>query len=197
MAPERIPIVLETEIEARQTRATVAKYMVRTRKPPSQTWRTFLANHVADIAACDFFTVPTVTFRVFCVLIVLRHDRRRVVHFNVTTNPYAEWTAQQIINAFPYEEVPRFLIRDRDEIYSVDFTERVEGMGIEEVPTAPRSPWQNPYCERVIGSIRRECLNHVIVLSEGHPETDPGFLLGVLSRQPPPLVAGSQLADSP
>ncbi len=96
--------------------ATAAKYMVRFRKPPSQTWRTFLANHVPDIAACDFFTVPTVTFRVLYVFIVLRHDRRQVVHFNVTTNPYAEWTAQQIINAFPYEEAPRFLIRDRDDI---------------------------------------------------------------------------------
>jgi putative transposase len=147
---------------------TVAKYMVRTRKPPSQTWRTFLTNHVPEIAACDFFTVPTATFRVLYVFIVLRHDRRQVVHFNVTTNPYAEWTAQQIINAFPYEEAPRFLIRDRDDIYNAYFTERVEGMGIEEVPTAARSPWQNPYCERVIGSIRRECLNHVIVLNERH-----------------------------
>jgi putative transposase len=149
-------------------KATVAKYMVRTRKPPSQTWRTFLDNHVCDIAACDFFTVPTVTFRVLYVFIVLRHDRRQVVHFNVTTNPHAEWTAQQIINAFPYEEAPRFLIRDRDDIYGDYFTKRVEGMGIEEVPIAARSPWQNPYCERVIGSIRRECLNHVIVLAEGH-----------------------------
>jgi putative transposase len=147
---------------------TVAKYMVRTRNPPSQIWRTFLANHVPDIAACDFFTVPTVTFRVLYVFIVLRHDRRQVVHFNVTTNPYAQWTAQQIINAFPYEEAPRFLIRDRDDIYGDYFTKRVEGMGIEEVPIAPRSPWQHPYCERVIGSIRRECLDHVIVLDERH-----------------------------
>ncbi len=148
--------------------ATVAKYMVRTRKPPSQTWRTFLDNHVPDIAACDFFTVPTVTFRVLYVFIVLRHDRRQIVHFNVTTNPYAEWTAQQIINAFPYEEAPRFLIRDRDDIYGDYFTRLVEGMGIEEVPIAPRAPWQNPYCERVIGSIRRECLDHMIVLNERH-----------------------------
>ena len=147
---------------------TVSKYMVRTRKPPSPTWRTFLDNHVPDIAACDFFTIPTVTFRVLYVFIVLRHDRRQVVHFSVTTNPYAEWTAQQIINAFPYEEAPRFLIRDRDGIYGDYFTKRVESMGIEEVPTAPRSPWQNPYCERVIGSIRRECLDHVIVLNERH-----------------------------
>ena len=97
--------------------ATVAKYMVRPQKPPSQTWRTFLDNHVPDIAACDFFTIPTVTFRVLYVFIVLRHDRRQVVHFNVTTNPHAAWTAQQIVDAFPYEEAPRFLIRDRDGIY--------------------------------------------------------------------------------
>lgn len=147
---------------------TVAKYMVRNKKPPSQTWRTFLANHVPDIAACDFFTVPTVTFRVLYVFIVMRHDRREIVHFNITTNPYPEWTAQQIVQAFPYEEAPRFLIRDRDGIYGDYFKERVKGMGIEEVLTAPQAPWQNPYCERVIGSIRRDCLDHVIVLNESH-----------------------------
>ncbi len=147
---------------------TVAKYMVRNRKPPSQTWRTFLANHVPEIAACDFFTVPTVTFRVLYVFIVIRHDRREIVHFNITTNPHAEWTTQQIVQAFPYEEAPRLLIRDRDGIYGDYFINRVEGVGIEEVPTAPRSPWQNPYCERVIGSIRRECLDHMIALNERH-----------------------------
>jgi transposase InsO family protein len=147
---------------------TVAKNMVRISKPPSQTWRTFLANHVSDIAACDFFTVPTVTFRVLYVFIVLRHDRREVVHFNVTTNPHAGWSAQQIINAFPYEEAPRFLLRDRDGIYGDHFKKRIKDMGIEEVLIAPRSPWQNPYCERVIGSIRRECLDHVTVLGEAH-----------------------------
>ena len=147
---------------------TVAKYMVRTRKPPSQTWRTFLDNHVPDLAAIDFFTVPTVTFRVLYCFVVLQHDRRRVVHFNVTTNPSAQWTAQQIIEAFPFDEAPRYMIRDRDGVYGDDFQTRVEGMGIEEVVTAPRSPWQNPYCERLIGSIRRECLNHLIVLSDVH-----------------------------
>jgi transposase InsO family protein len=147
---------------------TVAKYMACRRKPPSQTWRTFLDNHVPDIAACDFFTVPTVTFRILYVFIVLRHDRRQVLHCNVTTNPYAEWTAQQIINAFPYEEASRFLLRDRDGIYGDYFKDRMKSMGIVEVPIAPRSPWQNPYCERVIGSIRRECLDHVIVLNEAH-----------------------------
>ena len=147
---------------------TVAKYMALRRKPSSQTWRTFLDNHVPDIAACDFFTVPTVTFRVLYVFIVLRHDRREVVHFNVTTHPSAEWTARQIVNAFPYEAAPRFLIRDRDGIYGEYFQNRVKSPGMEEVPIAPRSPWQNPYCERVIGSIRRECLDHVIVLDEAH-----------------------------
>jgi putative transposase len=148
--------------------ATVAKYMHRPRKPPSQTWRTFLDNHVKDIAACDFFTIPTVTFRILYVFVVLRHDRRQIVHFNITTNPHAEWTAQQIVQAFPYEEAPRFLIRDRDGIYGDYFINRIKTMGIEEVPTAPHSPWQNPYCERVIGSIRRECLDHMIVLNERH-----------------------------
>ncbi len=147
---------------------TIAKYLVRTRKPPSQTWRTFLDNHVPDLAAIDFFTVPTATFRVLYCFVVLRHERRKVVHFNVTTNPTAAWTAQQIIEAFPFDEAPRYMIRDRDGIYGDDFQTRVEGMGIEEVVTAARSPWQNPYCERLIGSIRRDCLNHLIVLSDVH-----------------------------
>ena len=148
--------------------STVSKYMVRRPKPPSQNWRTFLENHVGQIAAIDFFTMPTITFRVFYVFLVLRHDRRRIVHFNVTTNPTAHWAAQQIVEAFPFEEVPRFLLRDRDGIYGPYFRDRVEHMGIEEVLIAPRAPWQNPYCERIIGSIRRECLDHLIVLNENH-----------------------------
>ena len=108
--------------------------MVRQRKPPSQTWRTFLDNHVPDITAYDFFTLPTATFRVLYVFIVLRHDRRQVVHFDITTNPSAEWTAQQIVNAFPYDEAPRFLIRDHDGIYAKYFRDRVDSMGIEEAP---------------------------------------------------------------
>ena len=147
---------------------TVAKYMIRTRKPPSQTWRTFLDNHVPDIAACDFFTVPTATFRVLFAFVVLRHDRRMVVHFNVTANPTAEWTAQQIVEAFPDDTAPRFLIRDRDGIYGNAFQERVRNMGIEEVPTTPQSPWQNPYVERLIGTLRRDCTDHVIVVGENH-----------------------------
>jgi transposase InsO family protein len=148
--------------------STVAKYMVRPPKPPSQNWRTFLGNHVGQIAAIDFFTVATITFRVLYVFLVLRHDRRRLVHFNVTANPTAHWAAQQIVEAFPFDEASRFLLRDRDGIYGPDFRGRVEHMGIEEVLIAPRHPWQNPYAERVIGSIRRECLDHVIILNEDH-----------------------------
>ena len=148
--------------------STVARYMIRKPKPPSQTWRSFLKNHVGQIAATDFFTMPTVTFRVLYVFLVLRHERRRVVHFNVTRNPTARWTAQQVIEAFPDDESPRFLLRDRDSIYGDHFRKRVEHMGIQQVLIAPRAPWQNPYAERVIGSIRRECLDHMIVLNEDH-----------------------------
>ncbi len=147
---------------------TVAKYMVRHRQPPSQTWRAFLDNHLTEIVAIDFFTVPTATFRILFAFVVLRHDRRKVDHFNVTANPTAGWTAQQIIEAFPNDSAPRFLIHGRDGIYGNAFEQRVKNIGIEEVVTAPRSPWQNPYVERLIGSIRRECLNHVIVLNERH-----------------------------
>jgi transposase InsO family protein len=149
-------------------KSTVGKYMVKRRKPPSPTWRSFLKNHLDGIAAIDFFVVPTATFRVLFVFVVLSCDRRRVVHFNVTAHPGASWTALQIVNAFPELSAPRFLMRDRDAIYGALFRERVENMGIEEVVSAPRSPWQNPYVERLIGSIRRECLDHVIVLGENH-----------------------------
>jgi len=150
-------------------KSTIAKYMTRQKKkPPSQGWRTFLANHASEIAAIDFFVVPTVTFRLLFGFVVMRHGRRQVVHFNVTDHPSAAWTAQQVIEAFPFDEAPKYLLLDRDGIYGDEFVARVRGMGIEEVLTAPRSPWQNPYAERIIGSIRRECLNHVIVLNEEH-----------------------------
>jgi transposase InsO family protein len=150
------------------SQATVAKYMPKTRKPPSQTWRTFLANHVPDMAAIDFFTVPTLTFGVLYGVVLLRHDQRRVVHFNVTAHPTAQWTAQQVIEAFPFDEAPRYLLRDRDHIYGSYFCQRVKNMGIEEVLIAPQSPWQNPYVERLIGTLRRELLDRVIVLNEAH-----------------------------
>jgi len=148
--------------------STIDRYRIRQPKPPSQTWRTFLDNHVHDIVAVDFLTVPTATFRILFCFVVLHHHRRMVLHFNVTTHPTAKWTAQQVVEAFPFDESPRFLLRDRDGVYGTVFRERVKNMGIEEVLIAPRSPWQNPYAERLIGSIRRECLDHVIVLNERH-----------------------------
>jgi len=135
---------------------------------PSQTWRTFLANHVRDLVSIDFFTAPTAGLRVLFVLVVLAHHRRRVVHFNVTEHPTAAWTTQQIVDAFPDDSAPSYLLRDRDQVYGQQFRHRVKGMWIEEVLAAPHSPWQNPFVERLIGSIRRECLNHVLVLGERH-----------------------------
>jgi putative transposase len=150
------------------TKSTVEKYRMRPRKPPSPTWKIFLTNHVQDLVALDFFVVPTVMCKVLFVLLILAHHRRRVVHFSVTEHPTAEWTAQQVVDAFPWDNAPRSLLRDRDRIYSASFRQRVRHMGVEEAVIAPRSPWQNPYVERLIGSIRRECLDHVIVLHERH-----------------------------
>ena len=147
---------------------TVSRLLPRRRKPPSQTWRAFLNNHVQDLVSIDFFTVPTATFRVLYVWVVLAHHRRRVVHFNVTEHPTALWTGQQVVEAFPDDTAPRYLLRDRDQIYGDEFRKRVRGLGITEVKIAPQSPWQNPYAERLVGSIRRECLDHVIVLGEKH-----------------------------
>jgi len=146
--------------------ASVAKYMVRHRKPPSQTWRTFLHNHVSQLVSIDFFTVHTIWFEVLFVFVVLAHDRRRVLHHNVTAHPTAAWTAQQMVEAFPFDSVPKYLLRDRDRIYGDEFRKQVEVLGIKEVLSAPRSPWQRAYVERVIGSIRRECLDHVIIFNE-------------------------------
>jgi transposase InsO family protein len=147
---------------------TVSRLMPKRRTPPSQTWRTFLDNHIRDLASLDFFTVPTARLRVLFVLVVLVHHRRRVVHFNVTEHPTAHWTAQQIVDAFPNDSAPAYLLRDRDSVYGGAFRHRVKGMRIEEVLTAPQSPWQNPFAERLIGSIRRECLDHVLILGERH-----------------------------
>jgi putative transposase len=146
------------------SQATVAKYMPRRDKPPSQPWRTFLANHVGQIMAADFFVVPTVTYRLLFVLVILAHERRRIVHVAVTEHPTAAWTAQQLRNAFPDHKAPAYLLHDRDAVFAAVAT-TIASMKIQAVRTAPRSPWQNAYVERVIGSIRRECLDHVIVLS--------------------------------
>ena len=148
------------------SQASVAKYMVRHSKPPSQTWRTFLANHVSQMVSVDFFTVHTIWFETLFVFVVLAHNRQRILHFNVTVNPTAEWTAQQIVEAFPFDSAPKYLLRDRDRIYGYEFRKQLEVMDIHEILSAPRSPWQRAYVERLIGSIRRECLDHVIVFNE-------------------------------
>jgi len=163
-APQIHGELLKLRIDVSQ--ATVAKYMVHPRKTPSQTWRAFLNNHATQLASIDFFVVPTATFRLLFVFVVLAHHRRRAIHFDVTAHPTAEWTAQQLAEAFPWDTAPRYLLHDRDAIYGDVFRQRVRAMAIREVRTAPRSPWQSPYVERLIGSIRRECLDHVIVFNE-------------------------------
>ncbi|HEX8814587.1 MAG TPA: integrase core domain-containing protein [Terriglobales bacterium] len=147
---------------------TVSRILRPLRRPPSQTWKTFLHNHIGQLVSIDFFTVPTVTMRVLFVFIVLEHRRREVLHFNVTENPTAAWTSQQIVEAFADRDVARYLIRDRDTIYGNDVRQRIAALGIQELLTAPRSPWQNPYAERLIGSIRRDCLNHFVILNPRH-----------------------------
>jgi hypothetical protein len=147
---------------------TVSRLLQPRHRPSSQTWRTFLTNHLAAVVSMDFFTVPTVTGRVLFVLVLLSHQRRRIVYFNIAEHPTAHWAAQQVVEAFPDDTTPRWLLRDRDSIFGDAFRRRVAGMGIAEVICSPASPWQNPCAERVIGSIRRECLDHVIVLGEAH-----------------------------
>ena len=132
--------------------STVDKYRVGKSKPRSQTWKNFLENHAGEIASIDFFTVPTITFRILFCFVVLRHDRRQVVHFNVTAHPTAFWTGQQMIQAFPEDTEPKYLLRDQDRVYGADFTERVQALGIKEVRAAPASPWQRALVERLIGS---------------------------------------------
>jgi transposase InsO family protein len=147
--------------------STVRKYRPRSRRG-DQTWKTFLQNHVKELVAVDFLTAPTATFRVLFVFLILAHGRRRVLHFNITEAPTAGWTAQRVVEAFPFTTPPRYLLRDRDGIYGADFVRRVEGLGMEQKLIAPRSPWQNPAVERLICSIRRECLDRIIVFNEEH-----------------------------
>jgi transposase InsO family protein len=150
------------------SQATVGRYMPWRPKVPSPTWRSFLRNHMSDTVAVDMFVVATATFRLLYTVIVLGHDRRRIVHFNVTQHPTQVWLARQMTEAFPLDTAPRFLLRDRDTSYGQIFRDRVQAMAIEEVVAAPRSPWQNAYVERIIGSKRRECLDHVVVFDERH-----------------------------
>jgi transposase InsO family protein len=158
--------LLKLGIEISQ--ATVGRYLPWRPKVPSPTWRSFLHNHLTDIAAIDMFVVATATFRILYALIVLGHDRRKVIHFDVTQNPTQVWLSRQMTEAFPWDTAPRYLLRDRDASYGPAFRDRVRVMGMKEVVSAPRSPWQNPYVERLIGSIRRECLDHIIIFNESH-----------------------------
>jgi transposase InsO family protein len=158
--------LLKLGIDIGQT--SVAKYMARRRRPPSQGWRTFLLNHADGIASIDLFVVPTISFKLVYGLLILRHDRRRILWVGVTSSPTGEWIARQFSEACGWEPVPDYLVRDRDRVYGEAFTRRIRAMGIRDRPTAPRSPWQTGYAERLIGSIRRECLDHVIVFCERH-----------------------------
>ena len=148
--------------------SSVAKYMAKRRGPPSQGWCTFLRNHAPNIAAMDLFVVPTIGFKLLYAFVVVRLDRRELVWINVTAHPTAEWVARQITEAFPWNEAPRYMVRDHDRIYGTVVTRRLRAMGIRDKPIAPASPWQNGFVERLIGSIRRECVDHIIVLSEAH-----------------------------
>jgi transposase InsO family protein len=150
------------------SQSTVAKYMVRRPGQPSQGWRTFLRNYTSEIAAIDLLVVPTIGFNLLYVLVILRLDRRLLIWTSVTTNPTAEWIARQVSEAFPWDTAPGYLIRDNDGAYGEVFRRRLRAIGIRDRPTAPRSPWQNGYVERLIGSVRRECLDYVLVLGERH-----------------------------
>jgi transposase InsO family protein len=147
---------------------TVAKYMARRRRPPSQGWKTFLRNHTDAIASIDMFVVPTVSFQLLYRLVILRHSRRKLLWLSVTAHPNAEWIARQLTEACGWNEAPRYLIRDRDGAYGEIYIRRLEAMGIRDRPSSARSPWQNGQAERLIGSIRRDCLDHVVVFGERH-----------------------------
>jgi transposase InsO family protein len=147
---------------------TVSRILRRLPRPPGQTWKTFLHNHLCQMASIDFFTVPTIALKVLFVFIVLEHRRREVLHFNVTDHPTAAWTSQQILETLAEHDAPCYLLRDRDGVYGSDVRLRIASFHINEILTAPRSPWQNPYAERLIGSIRRDCLNHFVILNARH-----------------------------
>jgi hypothetical protein len=140
--------------------------MIRHRKRPSQAWRTFLENHLKDLVSVGFFTVHTFRFQVLYVLLVLAHAWRRILHFGVTAHPTAEWTAHQLRGAFTWDSAPRYVLRDRDRIFGGEFSPQVQDLTIQEGLSVPRAPWQPAYVERVIGTIRRECLDHVLVFNE-------------------------------
>jgi transposase InsO family protein len=158
--------LLKLGIEVAQS--TVAKYMIRRPRRPGQSWATFLRNHADSIAAADLFVVPTIGFKLLYGLVILGHGRRRLIHYAVTAHPTSEWVARQIVEGFPWDQTPAYLVRDRDAVYGSVVKRRLRGLGIRDRPIAPASPWQNAYVERLIGSVRRECIDHVIILGEAH-----------------------------
>jgi transposase InsO family protein len=158
--------LLKLGVDVGQT--SVAKYMARRRAPPSQGWKTFLRNHAEGIAAIDLFVVPTISFRLLYGLLIVGHGRRQILWLGVTANPSAEWIANQLTEACGWEQAPRYLIRDRDRAYGEIFVRRVRSIGIRDRPTSPCSPWQNGVVERLIGSIRRECTDHIVIFGERH-----------------------------
>jgi putative transposase len=170
---------------------TVSRILRSVPRPPSQTWKTFLRNHLGQIALVDFFTVPTIRLRVLFVFLVLEHGRREVLHFNVTEHPTSAWVARQMVEAFADRETPRYLIRDRDGVYGNEVRRRLDSMRIEEVLTAPQT-WQNPYAERLIESIRRECLNHFIILNARHLKRTLAAYFYYYHRSRPHLALGKQ-----
>ena len=173
--------LLKLGIDVGQT--SVAKYMAKHRRPPSQGWKTFLRKHADGIASIDLFVVPTISFRLLYGLLILRHGRRHMLWLGVTAHPTAEWIARQLTEACGWDPAPRYIVRDRDRVYGAVFTRRLRAMGIRDRPTAPRSPWQNGHTERLIGSIRRECLDHVIVFGERHLRHCAPFIHAVLQRR--------------
>jgi len=177
--------------------STVRKYRPKHRPSTiAQSWKTFLHNHAKDIIVVDFFAVPTATFRVLYVLLVLAHERRKVLHFNITDSPSASWSAQQLTEAFPYSSPPRYLSRDRDGIYGLEFVRRAIGLGLEQKLIVTRSPWQNPFVERLIGSIRRECLDHLIVLNACHLRRVLADYFDLLSSPSHASIAGAGLSPT-
>ena len=187
--------LLKLGIEVAQS--TVAKYMARSGRGSSQTWKAFLHNHATGSGAMDFLIVPTVGFKLLFVLVILRHERRRLISLRVTPHPTAEWIARQITDAFPWDEAPDYLIRDRDGSYGHAVTKRLAAMGIRDHPTAARSPWQNGHAERLIGSIRRECLDHAVVFGESHLRRILAAYASYYNELRTPLSLGKDAARSP
>jgi transposase InsO family protein len=184
--------LLKLGLEVAQS--SVVKYMVKRRGPRGQGWLTFLRNHAPDIAAMDFFVVPTIGFDLLYAFVIVRLDRRDLVWINVTKNPTAEWVARQITEAFPWDGAPGYMIRDRDRIYGTIVTRRLRAMGIRDKPTAPASPWQNGFAERLIGSIRREGLDHIVVFGEAHLRRNPAILRALLQRNQNASILGQRCA---